>query len=113
MSDVTIPRADENSEKEAISKKQKRRGMILDDPESISAMNKDYIPVKFTKNGLPDSRSAKYLYTREGWDELGDIISNKVSEISDSIKSGDISLSAKTKDSPCDYCSFKMICRRK
>ncbi len=113
MGDVTIPHADENSEKEAISKKQKRRGMILDDPESIAAMNLDYIPVKFTKSGAPDARSAKFLYTLEGWDKLNNTISDKVCEISDKIKSGEIPLTDKTKDSPCDYCSFKVICRKK
>ena len=113
MSDVTIPHANEESEKDAIRKKQKRRGMLLNDSESISAMNKDYIPVKFTKSGAPDSRSEKFLYTREGWEELGEKISNKVCEISDKIKSGEISLTDKTKDSPCDFCSFKAVCRKK
>ena len=113
MGDVTISHADESAENDAIRKKQQRRGMILDDAESISAMNKDYIPVKFKKDGSPDSRSEKFLYTREGWDELGERISKKIGEVSDKMKSGDISLTDKKKDSPCDYCSFKSVCRKK
>jgi ATP-dependent helicase/DNAse subunit B len=86
--------------------------MILDDSISISAMNKDYIPVKFKKNGEVDARTGKYLYTYDGWEELGEKISNKIGEVTSEMKGGNISLTTKTKDSPCDYCSFKPICRK-
>lgn len=113
MSDVTLSHADKNAEREAIAKKQERRGMILDDEESISAMNRNYLPVKFKKDGAPDSRSEKFLYSREGWNELGERISKKIGEISDKMKQGDISLTDKKKDSPCDYCPYSAVCRRK
>ena len=86
--------------------------MLLDDEISISAMNKSYIPVKFKKNGEPDARTQKYLYTYEGWEELGEKISDKIREVTTEMKCGNISLTSKAKDSPCEYCSFKPICRK-
>ncbi len=111
MSDVTVSSDDPDAERSAIAKNQARRGMILNEPESIEAMNKAYLPVKFTKNGAPDARYEKYLYTREGWNELGEKISAKIGEIQDRMRSGDITL-AKKKDSHCESCKFKPICRR-
>ena len=112
MSDVTVSKDDEAAERAAIEKKQERRGMLLDDEISISGMNKSYIPVKFKKNGEPDARTQKYLYTYEGWEELGEKISDKIREVTTEMKCGNISLTSKAKDSPCEYCSFKPICRK-
>ena len=113
LSDVTVPRPDKDAAEQALKKKQERRGMLLDDAESIDAMNKDFIPIKFKKDGSPDARSQKYLYSYEGWEELNRKISDKVSEISSAMKSGDISLTNKKSDTPCDFCKFKPVCRRK
>lgn len=111
LSDVTVAHADRDSEEKALNANQKRRGMILDDSESIAAQNKDYLPVKFTKKGAPDSRYTKFLYTADGWDELGDKIGDKIREISERMRWGDIS---PTKEShACDSCKFKAICRKK
>ncbi len=111
MSDVTVPHSDNESAEAAVKKKQARRGMILDEPESIAAMNPAYIPIKFKKNGETDTRYAKFLYSREGWDEITEKISAKVGEISDNIKSGDISAAKDKNNAPCEYCKFKPICR--
>lgn len=113
MSDVTVNHSDEEAAIEAVKKKQARRGMILDDAESISAMNKDYIPVRFKKDGTPDSRSEKFLYTREGWGELSEKISDKVLDISKRMRDGDITLTQNDKKSPCEYCKFKPVCRKR
>lgn len=113
MSDVTVPRPDKDAAEEALKKKQERRGMLLDDKESIGAMNKDFIPIKFKKDGTPDARSQKYLYSYEGWGELNEKISDKVREISSAMKSGDISPTSKKSDTPCDFCKFKPVCRKK
>ena len=112
MSDVTVSHDDVSHEKEEIEKNQKRRGMILDDTTSVGAMNMKYIPVKYTKSGSPDARYQKYLYTREGWNELSEKVSDKVREVADRMKKGEISLAENKKDSPCDYCKFKPICRK-
>lgn len=111
LSDVTVAHADKDAEEKALNANQKRRGMILDNPESIAAQNKNYLPVKFTKGGTPDSRYKKFLYTDDGWDELGEKIGDKIREISGKMRGGDIS---PTKESrACDSCKFKAICRKK
>lgn len=113
MSDVTVPHPDKEAANEALKKKQERRGMLLDDDVSIGAMNKNYIPVKFKKDGNPDARSEKFLYTYDGWVELNGKISDKVREVSGEMKRGNISLTSKKSDTPCDYCKFKPVCRKK
>ena len=113
MSDVTVPHPDKEAAEEAFKQKQQRRGMLLDDEISLSAMNKKYVPVKFKKDGTPDARSEKLLYSYDGWGELNGKISEKVREISSEMKRGNISLTSKKSDTPCDYCKFKPVCRRK
>jgi len=113
MSDVVIPGDDENAMKAAIKKKQERRGMLLDDSASLDAMNKAFIPVKFKKDGTPDARYEKYLYTYKGWGELDEKITGKVCEVSEKMRSGDISTTKQKNNPPCDFCKFKPICRKK
>lgn len=111
LSDVTVAHADRVSEERALLSNQKRRGMILDDPESIAAQNKDFLPVKFTKAGVPHSRYTKFLYTGDGWEELSEKIGDKIREISGRMREGNIS---PTKESQaCESCKFKSICRKK
>ena len=110
MSDVTIPHADAEAEGAAIRKKQERRGMLLYDEASLNAMHKDYLPIKFTKNGEPDARSQKLLYTEDGWRELSDTVAEKVSEVASGMCRGHINTGGK--DAPCDFCGFKAICRK-
>jgi ATP-dependent helicase/nuclease subunit B len=112
MSDVTVKVADPKLAAEAISKKQERRGMLLHEEESIGAMNPEFLPIKLKKDGTPDARSQKYLYSREGWDELNRKISDKVSSIATRMKAGDITAAKPGKGSPCEYCKFKPICRK-
>ena len=114
MSEVKIDKNDKALAEEARREAQKRRGMLLNDAESISAMNPDYIPIKYKKGGEPDARSEKLLYTEDGWREINEIISEKVLEVSDGLRSGNISPARKTtKENHCDTCKFKVICRRK
>ena len=110
MSDVTIAHADPDEQEKAIRKKQERRGMLLSDDVSLGAMNKEYLPVKFKKDGTPDARSQKLLYTEEGWGELSEKVARKVCEVADGMCAGNISVGGK--DAPCEYCSFKAICRK-
>ncbi len=115
MSDVSVAHRDRDLATLEVKKNQQRRGMILDDRESIEAMNADFIPVKFTKSGAPDVRSAKFLYTVDMWNEMMDKISSKITEISSAMKRGEISTTKikDKKDSPCSYCKFKAICRKR
>ncbi len=111
MSDVTISHSDSEAERIAIAKNQERRGMILNDEVSISAMNRDFIPVRFTKTGV-DKRYEKYLYDKEGWQTLNEKISDTVKKVSNGMRSGDISATAKSNSSICENCRFKPICRK-
>jgi len=114
MSDVKIAHADKDVALGAIKANQKRRGMILNDKESIDAMSRAHIPVRIKSNGDPHASDKKFLYTREEWDGIMDRISNKITEISRDMRCGKISTSenaGKKKDNPCDYCKFKPICR--
>ena len=111
IKDVSVVHSSISEADAAVRKNQQRRGMILNDEIAISAMNRDYIPIHFTKGGAPYKESEKYLYDMNGWDELNSKISEKITEISSSMKSGDISTAKKGDDSPCSYCKFKPICR--
>ncbi len=111
MSDVSISHADGETERLAIAKNQKRRGMILNDEVSINAMNRDFLPVRFTKNGI-DQRTLQYLYDEAGWQELNEKITDTVTRVSSDMREGKISPTDKTKSSVCESCKFKPICRK-
>ena len=110
LGDVKINTPDENLGREAVDKAQTRQGMILNDEASIGAMNTEYLPVKFTKDGTPDKRSENKLYTLEGWDEISKTLEKVVSGYATRILSGDITAKAKGNDA-CNYCKFKPFCR--
>ena len=76
-------------------------------------MNKDYIPIRFTKNGALDKRTEKNAYTIEGWNELQEKVEKSVKRIFNSMESGDVSPrpTKKGDKSPCEYCPYKPICR--
>ena len=89
--------------------------MVLDEPESLDAMNPGYIPVTFKKNGEADSYTKKYLYTRNGWDTINSAIEKSVKSICEKMISGNIDAlplkNKKGKSSVCEYCKFKSVCR--
>ena len=87
--------------------------MLLSDSVSIDAMNKKYLPIKFNDKGEMKSTSEQYLYTEEELRVRNEKIADKVREVADGIKSGSLPLTQKKKDSPCKYCRFKPICRKK
>ena len=113
LSDVTVPRPDAKIVDKELQGKQSRRGMILDDATSIGAMNPSYIPVKFTKTGEPDKRTAQNLYKIEEWDALMKKVEGAVVRTATRMKSGDVSTKPKitANKSYCEYCQYKPICR--
>ena len=113
LSDIVIPSPSEDVALEAFRKAQSRKGMLLNDDISLGAMNKSYIPIKYTSNNSVDKRTEKYLYTEDGWDELSRKVEGAVCRVSDSMQSGNINASPKKKSdsSPCDYCKYSPICR--
>lgn len=115
MEDAKISTNDSSRALAEVKKNQARVGMLLDDDESISAMNAAYIPIKFNKDGTPDSRSRAKLYTLSGWDTLNDTIRDAVCDIAKRMTAGDISatpmLKTSGKSEVCKYCEYKAICR--
>ncbi len=106
---------DEDEEKDAFMKTQKRLGMMLDDPVSIGAMNANYIPVKFKKDGTADKRSQDLLYSEEGFKEIEKKLEKAVLKAAKGLRSGDIGAKPYiTKDNPhvCEHCEYKAVCRK-
>jgi ATP-dependent helicase/DNAse subunit B len=92
--------------------------MILDDPESISAMTLRYTPVY--SSSYPDEirdNKRELLYSEDGWQQLMERVEGAVISTADGIRIGRMSASPKEPKtsgakSPCEYCEFKPICRK-
>ncbi len=107
-----------NNSLEALNEAKKgqgREGMLLDDSDSISAMNASYIPIKFKVDGTPDSYSKAKLYTAVGWSEINRTIERIVTDECTKMVFGDISATPlkekRGNASVCKYCDYKPICR--
>ncbi len=115
--DISEPKIAHNNIEDALTavkKNQARMGILLDDEESIGAMNPNFIPVKYKADGTLDSRSKAKVYTDDGWDKISQTVNGVVSDICERILDGDIpaeALKEKGGKSPCTYCDFKAICR--
>ena len=113
LSDVKISHASADDEQKAVKADQKRKGMLLDDTVSISAMNSKYIPIRIKNDGSYYSDSKNLVYTDEGWQTLRKTVEDSVRKITKRMRSGDVSPSPliDKQHSPCEYCKFKPICR--
>jgi ATP-dependent helicase/nuclease subunit B len=116
IADGAVKKNDPNAALDSVKKEQKRLGMILDDKDSISAMNDAFIPVKFkVTDGTPYASTKNRLYTEEGWKKISKTIDDAVKDIAERMTSGDISALSnhmrKGKNNPCEWCGFKAICR--
>ena len=111
ISDTTVKKDDANLERDEIEKTQKRVGMLLNDEDSIAAMNPEYLPVSLDKNGA--IKQTDRLYTEEGWDALSKTIERAVLQVADGIRSGCAHAPKKqgTDKKICGYCEYKAICR--
>ena len=115
IDNAKISKNSESELNDALKANRARLGMLLDDEKSISAMNSEYIPIKYKKDGTYDSHSLSKLYTLGGWDRISDIIENSVKTVCEKMASGDIDALPLKKQSgkgdACSYCNFKAICR--
>ena len=93
---------------------QARRGMLLNEERSLSAMNRDYLPLRYTSTGALHKSSEGSLYTREGWQELCREIDDTVRRVTDEMKSGRVPSRPGTSFSqnPCTFCAYRPVCRR-
>ena len=115
VKDVRVDRPDDALAEQAVKDVQKREGMILDDPASISAMTLKYTPVDYARSpGKIDPKKKNLLYSEEGWNSIMTDVEDAVCRVADGIRGGVMDADPKTeKDkSACTYCEFKPICRR-
>ena len=116
VSDVRISLPDDALAEETVKSNQKREGMVLNDPEVLSAMRLKYTPVYSERT--PDkvaSTKEKFLFTEESFGEIMETVESSVVSVADRMRSGRIEAVPKQSGSssslPCEYCEFKPICR--
>ena len=113
--DTRVERPDDSLAEEAVKSAQQREGMILDDPDSISAMTLKYTPLysRRTPDKIPEAKR-KLLYTEEGWGDIMADVEGAVCKVADGIRGGKMDATPKQDKnrSACDFCEFKPICRK-
>ena len=115
IGDVKVETPDDILALEAVKAAQGREGMILDDPDAISAMTLKYTPVYSAAypNEIRDNKR-NLLYTEDGWNDIMQTVENAAIKVADGIRCGNMPADPKEQKgkSPCEYCEFKPICRR-
>lgn len=93
----------------------KTSGLVLGDKDVLEAMEHDvtgrYIPAKLNKTNEIDSRSS--CLAPEAFDALKEYSYRKLTEMAESVYSGDADaapLIFGSKSSPCEYCDYINIC---
>ena len=110
VGDITVTSPDEATVNKAVEDAQKRKGMILNEPEVINATGAKFAPVRIVKNGAIHGSDIQKSFTRDRWDEITDTISEVVTDIASGIRKGVISAPDNGCDA-CTWCKFKPICR--
>ena len=114
IDDAKISKNDKNAALGAVRSNQERLGMLLNDDESIGAMNPEFLPIKL-KDGKPDSRSESKVYSESGWEEINKTVKQAVTKIASEMTGGNIHASPKRKPNgkseACEWCEFKSLCR--
>ena len=115
VSDVRVDAPDDALAESAVKSAQGREGMVLDDPDVISAMTLKYTPLysKRTPDKIPENKK-HLLYTEQGWEQIMETVEGAVGKVADGIRRGEISATPKEQKgkSPCEYCPYKPICRK-
>ncbi len=111
LSDVKIDSYSDEAAWEAVKQKQKREGMILDEPECYGAMNPDFLPVNPTSEKLSEKDKAK-LFSRDDWERINETIETVILDFAEEMKSGNIrAIPSADMMSGCSLCKFKPFCR--
>ena len=116
VGDVRIDTPDDAAAVAAVKANQKREGMVLDDPEILSAMKLKYTPVysERTPDKIPAAKE-KFLFSEEGFANIMNTVEGSVAEVADKMREGRIEAHPKQNKRqgslPCEYCEFKPICR--
>lgn len=89
-------------------------GLVLDERQVLEAMEKNvsgvYIPVKLTKDGVPDRYSS--CISASGMEKLREYTYGKLRSMGEALLSGDVSALplANGGSDPCSYCGYADIC---
>ena len=94
-----------------------RRGILLDDPDVLRAMDKEmagrYIPVKLNKDGSYSAASVKSLASLEKMGDLVGTLDRVICRIAGEMRGGEVS--ARPMQSghvdACKHCEMKTVCR--
>lgn len=107
LADVQVNKCSDDEAMSELMKKQLREGMALGEEENLAALGDGYVP------GTHKRDSQKYLYTREGFEEIMSDVEESVVRIAEEIKSGRAESRPNVTSSynPCDFCDYKPICR--
>jgi len=108
---------------EQLKKKFKMNGLILADVKVVKMMDKTLetgkskiIPAYIDKDGNLSPKLSKTL-TKEQFEDLQKYTQKLIKQISEEILSGNIKIepyyNTKTNKTPCEYCSYKSICKFK
>ena len=115
VSDVRVDTPDDELANYTVKQAQQREGMLLNDPDVISAMTLKYTPLysKRSPDKIPDNKK-HLLYTEEGWNDIMQTVEDAVVKVADGIRCGDVSANPKEDKnrSACEYCPYKPICRK-
>ena len=103
-----------------VSKKFTREGLILNDEEILTALNKDIdkrylagierVTSKSKKDTAP-AFTGNALTTTERFDEIKKQITDTLTDIIGELASGNASISPMLDQKPCKYCKMKQFCR--
>ncbi len=94
-----------------------RRGILLNDPTVLAAMDPGktgrFLPVRFNKDGSLRRGDEKNLFDLDRIGELSERMDAAIRRIGDDIKSGNAKASpmATGNKSPCEHCEMKAVCR--
>ncbi|MCL2053543.1 MAG: PD-(D/E)XK nuclease family protein [Oscillospiraceae bacterium] len=89
-------------------------GLILDDEEIITAMDKNkegvYLPVSFKKSGEPYEASKNHILNGEQLQELREFSEGLVIKMAESLKRGEIPALPLEESKICNYCEYIGVC---
>ena len=111
LSDVRIDTYSDEVAWDTVKAKQKREGMILNEPECYGAMSPDFLPVNPASDKLSEKDKAK-LFSREDWARINETIETVILDFAEEMKSGNIrAIPSSDMISGCSSCKFKPFCR--
>lgn len=106
--------ADADSAAAGHTKAHRRKGLVLDDAQILSAMEKqqepEYLPCVMKKDGLSGN-----MASREQLSQLDDFVTDKVAEMTDAILDGAVEpnpVFRGPKENVCQYCDYQAVCHR-